>query len=327
MPRAPGTHIDHYDLIEHLGDGAYAEVHRAKDTRTGDEVVLRFPHPRVLDNPALVSRWRREAQLTERLDHPNLQCRHAVGDHRSEPYLVFDYAAGGSLDHIVSGDAPLPVDQVTVWGTQAASAIAYLHGIGIVHRDIKPSNILLTDTGGVKLADFGAAVAAPKARRWWQLPSPPEGTPGYLSPEEIVGQPGDQRSDIYSWGIIMYELLTGHVPFTEATQLDALQAHLTANPPPIRAQRADVSPQLEAVVLHAMRRHPDNRYQSMRAVLDDLEHLDQVDPGSYDLAVEPPMHGAIGGAEGPAIIRLILIVAGGFIAIVTLAILLSLALR
>jgi serine/threonine protein kinase len=215
VPRSPGTQVDHYELIEHLADGAQAEVHRARNTRTGEEVVVRFPHTSVLDHPALAARWRREAALTECLCHPNVQCRLDVGERHHEPYIVLEYAGGGSLDGWVSARSPrLPVGQAVHWGRQLAQALAYIHHLGIIHRDLKPANLLVADDLELKLADFGAATATPGRRRLWDLPAPPDGTPQYLSPDQVTGRPGDERSDIYGWGVVMYELLGGQVPHT-----------------------------------------------------------------------------------------------------------------
>jgi serine/threonine-protein kinase len=335
VPRPAGLRVDHYELIEHLADGAQAEVHRAKDVRSGQEVVVKFPHPRVLEQPVLAARWRREAHLTEALAHPNLQCRLDVGERHSEPYVALEYAAGGSLDGWVPTDpaisgsgTSLPVGQAVVWGRQLALALAYLHHLGIVHRDLKPGNILVTDDLELKLADFGAATTvARRRRRLWQLPVPPEGTPEYLSPEQVTGQPGDERSDIYGWGVVMYELLAGHVPITGPDRFTAMAAHLHADPPPLEDERPDVPPALGGVVRTALRRRPEQRYQSALALVDDLDHLDELDPAAFDHSPDPPIRGVVGGNEGMALLRLALLVAVGFLGVVAVAVGLSVALR
>jgi serine/threonine-protein kinase len=291
-------------------------------------VVVKFPHANVLDHPVLAGRWRREAQLTEALAQPNVQCRLDVGERHHEPYLVCAYAGGGSLDGWVGGQGRrLPVGQAVRWGAELAQALAYLHHVSIVHRDLKPANILVTDDLEVKLADFGAASMLPRRSRWWPLPVPPEGTAEYLSREQITGHHGDERSDIYGWGVVMYELLTGQVPHTGPDPPAGMAAHLNGHPVPLRDLRPDVPPGLEAVVLTALRRQPEHRYPSALALLDDLDHFDRLNLADYDLSREPATAGVIGGSEGPALARFALVVATGFIGIVAVVIALSVALR
>ncbi len=305
MAREPGTRLDRYELLDHLADGAQAEVHRARDTRTGEVVAIKIPHQRVLQNPELARRWRRELALTEGLVHPHLACRHAVDGRHSEPYLVLDYAGGGSLDNRVGpGLAPLPIDQVVDWLRQLAQALAHLHAAGIVHGDVKTANLLLTDDLDLKLGDYGAATADRRAR-WWDLPTPPEGTPEYLSPEQVLGQAPDARSDIYSWGVVAYELLTGQVPLTGPTPLAAMEAHLSGSVAPISAHRPDVPPGLEAVVLRSLRRLPDDRYPDVEALQHDVDHLDRVDPSHRHGTPDPPLAGVVGGSPMPALLRLV----------------------
>jgi serine/threonine protein kinase len=217
--RADGSTVDHYELLEFLGEGAQAEVHRAKDLFDGSEVVIKFPRAHVLHHPVLVARWRREAAITSGLYHQRIVCRRDSGELHSEPYIVLEYVDCGTLRGFIGDPTdPLPIAQALAWGRQLAEALVFLHGRGVVHQDLKPDNILVNTDLSLKLGDFGAAIAArPAAGRRSNhslaLPIPPEGTAGYLSPEQITGIPSDERSDIYSWGIVMYELLTGQLPF------------------------------------------------------------------------------------------------------------------
>jgi serine/threonine protein kinase len=326
MPRPAGGQVDHYELLEHLADGAQAEVHRAKDLRSGREVVIKFPHAGVLDNPVLAARWRRQVSLTKNLDHPNIQRRLDVEDRHQEPYVVLEYASGGSLEGWINADSPLPIGQVVEWGRQLAQALVYLHALGILHRDLKTGNVMITDDMDLKLADFGAAIKASRPRPW-DFPMPPEGTSGYLSPEQIIGQPGDQRSDIYGWGVVMYELLTGRLPYTGSDQVAAMESQLRDAMVPLRHLRGDIPPGLETVVLTALRRQPEQRYPNAVALLHDLDYLDGLDPADYDLSPEPAMAGVIGGSEGAALLRFALLIAGGFAGVVIVVILVSISLR
>jgi len=327
MTRPAGTRIDHYELIEHLADGAQAEVHRATDIVTGREVVLKFPHPRTLDHPALAARWRREMALTERLSHPHIQCRLDPGERHHEPYEVLDYASGGSLRGRI-GHEPLPISCVVAWGRQMAQALAYLHQLGIVHRDVKPDNLLLDSRLQIKLADFGAAVSVTKRRlAWLQIPAVLEGTPQYMSPEQVTGEEGDARSDVYSWGVVMYELLTGTVPFEGPDPSSTMSARLTETPTPLVWLRPDVPPGLEAIVATAIRRSPEHRYADGGALLADLDRMDEVPPVDRSAGADPPFVARPQPSEGRALLRFAGIVAAGFLAIVAAIILLSVALR
>jgi serine/threonine-protein kinase len=327
VARPTGLRVDHYELIEHLADGAEAEVHRARDLRTGLDVVVKFPHRRTLDHPELAARWRRELSITERLADPHLQCRLDTAERHSEPYAVLEYAERGSLDHLLLNDGPLPVEQVVIWGRQLAGALAYLHSRGVIHRDLKPANLLLTGDCDLKLADFGAATVV-RRRRWLPtFPTPPEGTPEYLSPEQVTGEVGDARSDIYGWGIVMYEMLTGRVPFSGADALAAMTAHLTEHPTPIRILRPETPTALEAVVLHAMRRQPAQRYPDADTLLADLVRLGELDAASFDVTPEPPLSGAVGGSETRAVVRFVALVAAVFFAVISSVIALTILFR
>ena len=327
MPRPAGLHVDDYELVAHLADGAQAEVHRARDLRTGRDVVLKFPLARTLDHPELAGRWRRELSLTEGLVHPHVQCRLDAGERHREPYEVLEYAGKGSLDRLLLDDRPLPIDQVVMWGRQLAQALAYLHDVGVVHRDLKPANLLLTEDLDLKLADFGAAIVVPRRRPFGFFPSPPEGTPEYVSPEQVTGQPGDRRSDVYGWGIVMYELLTGHVPFTGPDQLSAMTAHLTEHPVAIRDARPETPEMVEAVVLRAMRRDPAKRYEDGAALLAELDRLDDLDAAGFDLTREAALAGRVGGSEARALGRFVGLVAAAFLSLVGGVIVLTVLLR
>jgi len=327
MTRPAGTRIDHYELIEHLADGAQCEVHRAKDIVTGRDVVVKFPHPRTLDHPALAGRWRRETALTEGLSHPNIQCRLDAGERHREPYLVLEYASKGSLRSWV-GTEPLPIAQVVTWGRQLAEVLAFLHHHGIVHRDVKPENLLLDDELAIKLADFGASVHIAKRRRaWLQLPAVIEGTPEYVSPEQVMGEEGDARSDVYSWGVVVYELLTGQVPFRGPDPFSTMSARLTETPTPLVCLRPDVPPGLEAIVVTATRRSPDRRYADGAALLAALDRMDDLGPVDQSVDADPPYIARARPSEGLALLRFAGTVALAFVGIVAAIILLSVALR
>jgi serine/threonine-protein kinase len=324
----PGQELDHYTVVEVLGAGAYAETYKAVDTRDGRTIVLKVPNPNLFADPANYNRYRREAEVARRLDHPSVQQAVDAGESRSEPYLVLEYVDGVSLrKRMRATEGALPVETVIGWGRQLADALAYLHGVGVVHRDLKPENILVTPDDRLVIADFGTAALAGARRLTWKHLTEGLGTPDYMSPEQVQGERGDARSDIYAWGVIMYELLAGRVPFEGDNWMAVMAGHLQGDPTPIRKLRPDTPAALEAVVLHAMRRYPEHRYPSAHALQDDLERLDQLDPGTYDLTPEKPMGGVASADSAKRLWAFTALIAVGFIGIVAVIIALSILLR
>ena len=325
---AAGDRIDHFEIEELLGQGAYAETYRAKDTETGTVVVLKSPNPLLFADPGLHQRYQRETAIARHLDHPGVQRSLDRGASRTEPYLVLEYVDGVNLrKRMRSFDGPIPVTTALRWGTELAETLRYLHDEGITHRDLKPENVLVAADGHLKVADFGTALLEGARRLTWRHLSESLGTPDYMSPEQIQGNRGDARSDIYAWGVLMYELLTGRVPFGGDNWLAAMAGHLRNDPVPIRTLRPEVTPALEAVVLRAMRRYPERRYQSADGLLADLARLDTLDPTTFDLSPEPPMGGMAAAESEKRMWMYTLLIAVGFIAIVALVLALTVVLR
>ena len=324
----PGEIVDHYEIVHVLGEGAYAEAYKARDVETQELVVLKVPNPMLFADPALFQRYRREMQIARTLEHPNVQRSYDIGDNRTEPYLVLEYVDGTNLRQAIRAyEGTIPVDRAVDWGRQLAGALAYLHTHGIVHRDLKPENVLVAADGTLKVADFGTAMMAGARRLTWRHLSESLGTPDYMSPEQVQGDRGDQRSDIYAWGVLMYELLTGRVPFEGDNWMAVMAGHLRGTPKRIRALRPDCPPALEAVVLHAMRRYPENRYQSADELLADLDRLDELDPTAFDLSPEPPMGGMAAVGSAGRLWLFAAMIALGFIAVVAAVVGISVALR
>jgi eukaryotic-like serine/threonine-protein kinase len=318
-----GTRLDGYVVEEHLATGAEAEVYRASEVVTGAPVVLKVVHDSVVTQPILGARWRRETRLMNALDHERVQCLVDRGRRHSRPYLALEYVPGGSLRKWLSHHGPVPIEQAVTWGRQLAEALGYVHALGIIHRDLKPENVLLTAEADLKLGDFGAAA---RYSTWlpWRPPEPPEGTAGYVSPEIVGGQRGDPRSDVYGWGVLMYELLTGECPFSAPPPLELLNAPLTEHPRRLRELRPDVPPALEALVLTAMRRQPDHRYRDTQALDADLKRIDQLDASSFDLSPEPAF--SVGASEFQALVRFAAVLSASFVALVAVVIVLTILL-
>jgi serine/threonine-protein kinase len=245
-----------------------------------------------------------------------------------DPFLVLDFVEGMNLrNYLRSMEGDVPIDQAVTWGTELADALAYLHAKGIVHRDLKPENILVSDDGRLVIIDFGSALKQGARRLTWRNLTEGVGTPDYMSPEQIQGGRGDRRSDVYAWGILMYELLAGHVPYGGDNWLAVMAGHLQRSPDPIRQDRPEVPAALEAVVLKAMRRYPDNRYQSADDLRADLGRLGELDPSTFDLSPEAPMGGMSSAASEGKLWVYIALIAGGFIALIVVVVLLAKVIR
>ncbi|MDA8061958.1 MAG: serine/threonine-protein kinase [Actinomycetota bacterium] len=332
-----GQVVDRYQLVSLLGEGAYAEVWLAEDRgeeeRRGErglDVVVKFPYPELFGDPALFQRYRREASIARQLDHPNVQRALDDGRRRSEPYLVLEYVEGPTLRvWLRDQPGPVPLPKVAAWAGQLAEALAYLHRHGIVHRDLKPENIIVGPADTLKVTDFGTAVAQGARRLTWKHLSQALGTPDYMAPEQVQGGRGDQRSDLYAWGVVVYELACGRVPFEADNWMGVMAAHLQSDPVPPETLRKDLPPALASIIVHAMRRYPEHRYQSADDLLADLAEIDTLEPDRYPRSPEPPMGvgTAAAVASGRRILVLAGVVAGAFLAVATLVIVLAVVLR
>jgi eukaryotic-like serine/threonine-protein kinase len=328
MRHQPGARVDRFEIIEELGEGAYAETYKALDTNSGQVVVLKSPNPMLFADPAIFGRFKRESEIARSLDHPNVQRSFDLQENRTEPYLVLEFVDGENLRQRVSEmPAGVPVDLAIDWGRQLASVITYLHAHGVTHRDLKPENILVTSDDQLKVADFGTALLEGAKRLTWKHLTEGVGTPNYMSPEQIQGERGDTRSDIYAWGIVMYEFLTGRPPYEGDNWMAVMAGHLTKSPQPIVERNPACPPALDAVVRKAMRRYPEHRYQSGEELLADLDRLDTLDPADFDLSPEAPMGGMAAAHSAQRLWLLVLEIAGGFIAVCALIIFVTVVLK
>jgi len=241
-----GRTISHYEITEKLGEGGMGVVYKAKDTRLGRSVALKFIK-------AQSSRhWEREARAVAALNHPHIAALHEVGEHEGSPYLVMELVEGRPLE------GPVPVKQAIEYGIQIADALAAAHAAGIVHRDLKPGNILVTAKGSVKVLDFGLAKLAEQEGATASTQTAGlAGTPGYMAPEQLEGQPADSRSDIFAFGCILYELLSGRRAFPGETITAALMAAATTEPKPLEG----VPEEVDKLVHLCLRKDPKSRLQ------------------------------------------------------------------
>jgi eukaryotic-like serine/threonine-protein kinase len=273
----PGDRIDHYTIVHKLGHGGMSEVYLANDGEQRREVVLKFPHEDMAGDPATYERFRREIQIGELLTHPNIQKLYDLeGDH-VEPYLVLEYVDGVTLREVLRKERRLPADKAVSLGAQIAQALAYAHAHHVFHRDLKPENVIVARDGCAKVMDFGIAFVEGARRITWGQMSAQVGTPDYMAPEQIKGNRGDHRTDIYALGMILYECLAGRLPYRGDNALVVMNQHVTVSPPPLHQFVQDVPTALEETVMKAIRRSADARWPSMQAFAEALQHPQQVD--------------------------------------------------
>jgi serine/threonine protein kinase len=290
MRYAIGECVDgRYQVEGVLGEGGFGETYKARNVATAQVVVLKLPHISIIGDLSAYNRYRREIEIGQRLDHPGIQrlLPDAVVNSRN-PYMVLEYVEGESLRTYLRGHSPVGVDEAIHVVCQLAKTLEYVHDQGVVHRDLKPENILITPDGQAKLADFGIALRMASRRLTFNHLSNAVGTPDYMAPEQVRGERGDGRTDIYALGAVLFELLAGRVPYPATDALDAMRRKVQTEPPLVRRARPDVPPQLEAVVYRALRRRPEERYQSMADFGHDLAHLDTVTIPAYRPDVPPP---------------------------------------
>src|SRR5258707_1516207 len=266
-----------------LGHGGMNRVYLARDVSNQQEVVLKFPNDDLIGNIAVFERYKREAEIGNRLHHPHVQQLLNTDEERSEEYLVVEYIKGQTLRSILEEHAPnpLPVAEAIRITLQICDALEYCHEQGIFHRDIKPENIMMQEDGDIKIIDFGIALLEGARRVTWRGLSGTVGTPDYMAHEQLQGERGTASSDIYAVGVMLYEMLCGHTPFEGENVFAIINQHVSQDPPSILHCNPHISPALATVVMHAIRRDPEKRYKHIKDMLHDLSHLDEVTPVPY----------------------------------------------
>ena len=268
---AAGTMIDgRYRVISRVGSGGMAEVYCAEDGQLGRRVAVKLLHERFAQDEEFVERFRREASSAASLSHANIVSVYDRGEWGGTYYIAMEYLDGRSLDSIVREEAPLTPERAIEITEQVLRAARFAHRRGVVHRDLKPHNVIIDDEGRVKVTDFGIARAG--ASEITQTGSI-MGTARYLSPEQAQGQAVSPRSDLYAIGIMLYELLTGTVPFSGDTPVEIAMKHLSQVPEPPSTMRPDIPHDLDLIVMRALAKNPDERYQSAEEMDADLERV------------------------------------------------------
>ncbi len=270
----PTSQIDFYRIDEQVARSGMAIIYKATDLRDNRVVALKIPHPEMEADPVLFDRFQREASIGERLQHPGVM-RVFKDEKRSRIYMVMEWCEGRLLRQILD-EGRLPQDRAIRIACGILDALGYIHANGVVHRDLKPENIMVDESDQIKLIDFGIAADAGARRLTYTKITPAMGTPNYISPEQVKGKRGDARSDLYSTGIILYEMLTGALPFTGPSPLAVMNERLLNHPVPPRVIDPAISPELQEILYRALEREPANRYARAAEFQHELQHPEEV---------------------------------------------------
>ncbi|HEY8030309.1 MAG TPA: protein kinase [Gaiellaceae bacterium] len=269
-----------YELEELVDHGGMSSVYRGHDRMLERKVALKVLHSHFLDDPEYVERFRREARAVAQLSHPHIVTVIDRGSSDGSQFIVFEFVDGENLKQLIERTGRLSIERAIEIAIEIADALAFAHGHDLVHRDVKPQNVLVDATGSAKVTDFGIARSLDVERGVTQTGTV-LGTSNYLSPEQASGAPVTPASDIYSLGVVVYEMLTGEVPFRGDNLVVVAMKHVTEHPPSLHDQRPDVPPRLAKAVERALEKTPDQRFASMDAFANELRRC-QEDVGGFD---------------------------------------------
>jgi serine/threonine protein kinase len=316
-----GALLDHYRIEAAVSHTGMSVLYRATDLNTGRLVAIKVPLPEMESDPVLLERFNREQEIGQLLDHPGI-VKTFNDEQRSRTYMVIEWVDGRLLRTVLNEEKKLPIERAIKITLGICDALDYMHKHGIVHRDLKPENIMVGENDRITLIDFGIAMKEDARRLTFVNVSSLLGTPDYISPEQVKGARGDQRSDIYAVGIMLYEMLTGRVPFVGPNPLAVMNERLLNEVKPPRELNPAISPELEEILYRALEREPRHRYATASEMMWDLEHQEQV--GVESRGSKP--QGA-GGKRSPLNRKVLLYAALALVPILLFAFMLLLAKR
>ncbi|HEY6873229.1 MAG TPA: protein kinase [Geobacteraceae bacterium] len=274
----PGQTLDdRFFIVETITRSGMATIFKATDRQTRETVALKVPFMEFESDPGFFSRFEREEEIGLSLDHPYI-LRFIPVEHKSRPYIVTEYLRGYTLSHLLNSVRPMPEKDALKLASRVCDALAHMHEHGVVHRDLKPQNIMICYDGTIRIMDFGIAKAAEGRRITFTGFTPAVGTPEYMAPEQVRGKRGDERTDIYSLGAMLYEMVAGMPPFSGENDnlFVVMNARVTGDPVAPRKRNPNVTPQVEEIILHAMEREPSRRYSTAAAMKVELDNPNDV---------------------------------------------------
>jgi serine/threonine protein kinase len=274
-PVKNGDILDHYRIDSVVARSGMASIFRATDLDDGKTVAVKVPHPEMESEPALFERFQREGDIGRMMNHPGVM-KVLDSQKRTRVYMVMEWVEGKLLRTIMNEQRPMPEERAIQIAINILEALQHIHSRGVAHRDLKPENVMVDGEDRIKLIDFGIASKADARRLTFGKLSQVMGTPDYISPEQVKGKRGDARSDLYSLGIMLYEMLTGKLPFTGENPFAIMNERVLNNPIPPRAVNSQISPELQEILYRALEREPANRYKSADEFIWDLQHPEQV---------------------------------------------------
>ena len=275
----PGQVLDNrFEITDLINRSGMASIFKASDLKTGLTVAIKAPLMQFESDPACYSRFQREEEIGQNLSHPFILKIFAIPpEEKSRPYIVMEYLQGQTLAALLREVHPLPEPDAVKIASRICDALDYMHFHKIVHRDLKPQNIMICLNGSIRIMDFGIAKSLKARRLTFVGFSPSMGTPDYMAPEQVKGKRGDERTDIYALGAILYEMCTGETPYEGESPYAVMNARLTGDPVAPRKLNSKLTPAAEEIILHALERDPANRFQTaqeMKAELDDYEKVE-----------------------------------------------------
>jgi len=271
----PGDQLDHYRVDSLVARSGMASIFKGTDLRSGAAVALKIPHPEMESDVVFFDRFQREQDIGVKLNHPSVM-KVFADPKRSQIYMVMEWVDGTLLRTILRDHRKLSAERATRISIGICTALDYIHKNGVVHRDLKPENIMVGPNDEIKLIDFGIAGQQGARRLTFAKLQNVMGTPDYISPEQVKGKRGDGRSDIYAMGVMLYEMLTGEVPFKGPNPFAVMNDRLSNYPVPPRELNPEITPVLQEIIYRAIERDPANRYQRVQEMISDLQHQDQV---------------------------------------------------